>query len=250
MITMESRKIVSHPRPLARPKRLSEEVSNLLRQRIEHGELQPGSRLPTENALSTAFGVSRAVIREAVARLKAEGMVETRQGSGAYVAAAPPRLNLGLPHDAPFSSADLHDIFELRAVVEGAVAELAAQRRTRRDITALRRHLAAMAAALAAGGDGAGADDAFHVAIAAATGNAYVGKLVEFLGRHFSAAREVAWSNAAALPHAALQEHKALFDAISTSDPIAARRAALDHLYAAADRLGIKLSVELRIAAE
>ena len=76
-------------RRIARPVRLSEEVSVELQQRVARGELKPGDRLPTEKALGEAFGVSRAVVREAIARLKADGLIETRQGSGAFVVEAP-----------------------------------------------------------------------------------------------------------------------------------------------------------------
>ena len=73
---------------IARPLRLSEEVCVDLQRRIARGEIKPGDRLPTEKALGEAFGVSRAVVREAIARLKADGLIETRQGSGAFAVAA------------------------------------------------------------------------------------------------------------------------------------------------------------------
>ena len=79
---------------ITRPLRLSEEVSGDLQRRISRGDLKPGDRLPTEKALGEAFGVSRAVVREAIARLKADGLIETRQGSGAFVVEAPKAINL------------------------------------------------------------------------------------------------------------------------------------------------------------
>jgi GntR family transcriptional repressor for pyruvate dehydrogenase complex len=233
---------------ITRPLRLSEEVSGDLQRRIARGDLKPGDRLPTEKALGEAFGVSRAVVREAVARLKADGLIETRQGSGAFVVEAPKSINLRFWKGAGPELDELRDIFELRAMVEGAVAELAAQRRDKKDIKTMAGHLQAMDQALAEGRDGTEADDNFHIAMARATHNSYIGRLVEFLGRHFSDSRKLSWRGTRkelAHPHEAQREHRALFDAISHGDAEAARRCAQEHLRGTAGRFGIKLALDL-----
>lgn len=233
---------------ITRPLRLSEEVSGDLQKRIARGELKPGDRLPTEKALGDAFGVSRAVVREAIARLKADGLIETRQGSGAFVVDAPKSMNLRFWQGAGPEMNELRDIFELRVMVESAVAALAAQRRKATDLRAMDAHLAAMDAAIADGSDGAEADDDFHIAMAKATRNSYIGRLVEFLGRHFSDSRKLAWHGTRRLlahPEEAQREHRALFDAISRGDADAARRCAQEHLRGTAARLGIKLALDL-----
>lgn len=237
--------------PLARPPRLSEEVSSELQQRIARGDLKPGERLPTEKALGDSFGVSRAVVREAIARLKADGLIETRQGSGAYVAQAPKSLNFRFWQGAGPEPNELRDIFELRAMVEGAVAELAARRRDEQDLLEMSRHLQAMDDALGAGKDGTEADDNFHIAMAAATRNVYVSRLTEFLGRHFSDSRKLSWQGMqgeSAHPHEAQSEHRALLQAIADGDPDAARQRALEHLRGAAGRFGIRLALDLGAA--
>jgi GntR family transcriptional repressor for pyruvate dehydrogenase complex len=233
---------------IARPLRLSEEVSGELQRRIARGELKPGDRLPTEKALGDAFGVSRAVVREAIARLKADGLIETRQGSGAFIVEAPKSINLRFWQGAGPDLEELRDIFELRAMVEGAVAELAAQRRDAGDLQAMAEHLQAMDDAMTGGRDGTEADDNFHIAMARATHNAYVSRLVEFLGRHFSDSRKLSWQgtrNELAHQHEAQSEHRALFAAITEGNAEAARRCALDHLRGTADRFGIKLALDL-----
>ena len=233
---------------IARPLRLSEEVSGNLQRRIARAELKPGDRLPTEKALGDAFGVSRAVVREAIARLKADGLIETRQGSGAFVVEVPKTINLRFWQGAGPELDELRDIFELRAMVEGAVAELAAQRRDAGDLQAMAGHLQAMDLAMSNGTDGTEADDNFHIALARATHNAYVSQLVEFLGRHFSDSRKLSWQGTrkeAAHPHEAQNEHRALFDAISHGNAEAARRGAQEHLRATAGRFGIKLALDL-----
>jgi GntR family transcriptional repressor for pyruvate dehydrogenase complex len=233
---------------IARPRRLSEEVSGDLQRRIARGEIRPGDRLPTEKALGEAFGVSRAVVREAIARLKADGLIETRQGSGAFVVEAPKEINLRFWKGAGPALGELRDIFELRAMVEGAVAELAAQRRDDDDLSAMHEHLRAMDDALKLGIDGTEADDKFHVAMARATHNSYIGRLVEFLGQHFSDSRKLAWHDNSLqlrLPQASQREHRALLEAIRQGNGEAARRRALEHLRGAAGRLGIPLALDL-----
>ena len=234
--------------PIARPLRLSEEVSRDLQRRIARGDLKPGERLPTEKALGDAFGVSRAVVREAIARLKADGLIDTRQGSGAFVVEAPKTINLRFWQGAGPELDELRDIFELRAMVEGAVAELAAQRRNDNDLKGMASHLQAMDDAMTSGADGTEADDNFHIAMAKATQNAYVSHLVEFLGRHFSESRKLSWLGTRrelAHPHEAQREHRALFAAITAQDAEAARQCALEHLRGTAKRFGIKLSLDL-----
>jgi GntR family transcriptional repressor for pyruvate dehydrogenase complex len=233
---------------IVRPLRLSEEVSGDLQRRVSRGELRPGDRLPTEKALGEAFGVSRAVVREAIARLKADGLIETRQGSGAFVVEAPKPINLRFWKGAGPDLSELHDIFELRVMVESAVAALAAQRRKSADLKAMALHLEAMETAIRTDTDGTEADDNFHIAMARATHNSYIGRLVEFLGRHFSDSRKLAWHGMRrqlAHPEEAQREHHALFDAISRSDAEGAQRCAQEHLRGTAARLGIKLALDL-----
>lgn len=232
---------------LTRPLRLSEEVCGDLQRRIAAGELAPGDRLPTEKALGDAFGVSRAVVREAIARLKADGLIETRQGSGAFVVDAPKSINLRFWQGTGPELDELRDIFELRAMVETSVAGLAAQRRRQADLRAMAAQLAAMDAAIEGNDDGAEADDNFHIAMARATRNAYVGRLVEFLGRHFSASRKLAWHGTRrklAHPEDAQREHRALYEAIAAGDAATARRCAYEHLRGTAARLGIRLNLD------
>lgn len=228
-----------------RPPRLSEEVSSELGARIQRGDYAPGAQLPTEKVLSETFGVSRAVVREAIARLKADGMIETRQGSGAFVAANPKSLNFRI---APGGEEGLLHIFELRTMIEATVAELAARRRTDADVKAMRACLKRMDDALAAESDGSEADDDFHLAIAAATHNQYVLRLAEFLGRQFSESRRMAWVDhprGMESPREAQREHQLLIEAISAGNPAAARAAAHMHLRGAAERVGLDLPSDL-----
>ena len=235
---------VTRFRPIARPQRLSDEVGAVLESRIGRGELAPGTRLPTEAQLAEQFAVSRAVVREAIARLKANGLVESRQGAGAFVARRPGATVFRMHGGTASAAARIEDVFELRLIVEVAAAERAALRRGDDDLRAIGAALATMDAALAGAGDGAMADDAFHCAIAAASGNPLIGRFVEFVGQEFSVSRQPTWSPAgvgAGLAQASQDEHRALFRAIEAGDPCAARAAAERHLAAVAGRLGVDL---------
>src|SRR5579862_7969922 len=133
---------------VSRPGVLSDQVVARLEQRIRSGEIVPGDRFPSERELCAEFGVSRAVLREAIARLKSDGFVETRQGAETVVPARPGRLSYRLTGRGAVGRADLAHIMELRVAVEVIAAELAAQRRLSTNLTAMRRALAEMADAV------------------------------------------------------------------------------------------------------
>ena len=188
------------------------------------------------------------MVREAVARLRADGRIETRQGSGAFVAQAPKSLNFRFWQGDGPALVELRDIFELRAMIETSVTELAARRRIPEDVAAMQRHLQAMDDAIRDGSDGSEADDDFHLAVAAATHNTYAYRLIEFLGRHFSDSRRLAWVDPGrreTLPEEAQAEHRAMFEAIAAGNPARARRCAQEHLRGAALRVGIDLATDL-----
>ncbi|WP_197054704.1 winged helix-turn-helix domain-containing protein [Paracoccus sp. PAMC 22219] len=74
--------MTADPSPIARTQHLPSRIAAHMAARIQQGGLKPGDKLPTEAAMSRDFGVSRTVIREAIAQLRNEGMIETRQASG------------------------------------------------------------------------------------------------------------------------------------------------------------------------
>ncbi len=226
---------------VARSPQLADQVVGALERSIRTGDFRPGERLPTEKQLGDRFEVSRAVVREAIARLKSDGYVETRQGAGAFVAARPGLLSFKLDAKEPLARPELRQIQELRSAVEGAAAELAALRRTSADLAAIRTELEIMADAIRRGADGSEADGRFHRAIAHATHNAYLHRFVEFLDHQFSETRRPGWDPArhrSGKPRAAQREHEQLFAAIAAGNPQAARAAAVRHLMQSALRMG------------
>jgi GntR family transcriptional repressor for pyruvate dehydrogenase complex len=227
---------------VARPGALSDQVVARLEQRIRSGEIVPGDRLPSERELCAEFGVSRAVLREAIARLKSDGYVETRQGAETVVPAQPGRLSYRFPASSAIDKEDLGHIMELRVAVEVVAAELAAQRRIGAHIASMRRALSQMRDAVRDETDGSSADDQFHQAIAAATRNPHLTRFVEFLRYQFGATRRATWNahaHQSGEARKAQEEHERLFEAIRAQDVRAASLIATEHLLSSAKRIGL-----------
>lgn len=229
----------SAPSPLS-TQRLSDRLAAVLAAQVSGGQLQPGQRLPTEQQLALAHGVSRTVVREAVHQLKSQGLLRSRQGSGIYVTDGAAHQPLSFDPTVLESLDAVVQVVEVRRALEGEIAALAAERATRADVTALRRALKAIDAAAAAGRDGVAEDLAFHRAVAAATGNPQFERLLGFLEQYLREAMRVTRGNEARhlqFAQAVRREHQALVDAIAAGDATAARRAATRHMQHACDRL-------------
>lgn len=240
---MSPAKIKLRAQPIARPQRLSDDVVTAIRRDIESGRAAPGNRLPSEMELTGTFQVSRTVIREAVSRLQADGLVVSRQGSGIFVTSAlktPRSFRLGTQDSRKLSAA--REIFELRVGVESEAAALAAQRRNRTDITALERALNKLTAAKNGAEIGVLADVEFHRRIAEISKNSQIASFLDFLASVLTETIRLARENSArksGLTDQAHEEHVAIFKAITDGDAEAAREAARRHLINAQVRLGI-----------
>lgn len=210
-----------------------------MRRRILGGEFVAGQRLPTGTALATEFGVSMSVVREAMSRLKHDGLIQSIQGAGAFVAHTQPRaFRLD---DQAIDPRGLARIFELRRGVEGEAARLAAMRRTPAQLAAMHHALADMTAALARGEDGTEADTRFHQLVAEATGNPLFLDMFRFLSAHIATAIGTARHHSVqhGIWQRAHHEHQRLLDAIEAGQPEAARDAIITHIRDAAARLGL-----------
>ncbi|GAA0472402.1 MULTISPECIES: FadR/GntR family transcriptional regulator [Streptomyces] len=224
---------------LSGPVRLADRVAAVLSEEIESGRLAEGDKLPTEVELVKQLGVSRTVVREAVSRLRNAGLVEPRQGLGVFV--MPRRTRpLDLEAEADDTKGKVRQIVELRRAIEGEAASLAATRATPDDLARMRQALDAIDAAVAAGGDGADEDLAFHRSIAESTGNAVMVSTLRYLGEVLRSGIRVTRANEARREdyfEAVRQEHHAILTAIEAGDAEAACAAARRHLKHAAARL-------------
>lgn len=220
--------------------RLSDRLAALLAAQVEGGALRPGDRLPTEQQLALAHGVSRTVVREAVHQLKSRGLLHSRQGSGVYVAQPAEHQALAFDPTVLESVGAVVHVIEVRRVLEGEIAALAAQRATRAQLAAIKRALAAIDTAVAEGRDGVAEDLAFHRAIGEATGNPQFVQLIGFLEQYLREAMRITRGNEARRRDFMDQvrgEHHAIVAAIAARDPAAARRRATEHIRCGERRL-------------
>jgi GntR family transcriptional regulator, transcriptional repressor for pyruvate dehydrogenase complex len=223
------------PEPRRKLRTLALELVESLGDRIRDGRIVPGAKLPTEAAIMGEFGVSRTVVREALSKLQASGLVATRHGIGTFVVgfgdAAPFRI-------APEQLATLRDVIavlELRIGLETEAAALAAQRRTAQNLVDMRAALVAFGGAIAAGRDAVGPDFQFHLEIARATQNAHFAELMTSLGTMIIPRARLDTPEAQSPERRDyLQrvngEHESIFDAIVNQDTEAARAAMRTHL--------------------
>jgi GntR family transcriptional regulator, transcriptional repressor for pyruvate dehydrogenase complex len=221
--------------------RLSEQLADALVVGIREGKFQPGQRLPTEAALVQRFGVSRTVVREALSRLKTLGLLESRQGSGAYIRQPDARQAQRLQLQPDGSVAAVLQMVEVRRALEAEAAALAAARRTMRAVKQMRQAMQAIDKAVATGGDGVAEDVAFHASIAQTAGNPYLLATLAYLNQFLLDATRVTRANEATradLAEQVRQEHAVLLAAITAGDVAAARLAGAAHMANAAQRIG------------
>ena len=230
---------------------LTDDLFAKIEAQIRSGDLAPGTRLPTQKEIALAEGVSRTVVREAVARLSAQGLTVSRQGSGVYVAETVAYRAFQITRDELSELADVIKLLETRLAIETEMAGLAAARRTTDDIGAIQEALQDMADNAGNPAAAAKADSAFHLAIARATQNDYFVRLVDFMGTRLVPPRSLylrgqpdpAHQAYAAKVHA---EHEAIVDAIVRMDSQRARDAARHHMQESLTRHSM-LSASARI---
>jgi GntR family transcriptional regulator, transcriptional repressor for pyruvate dehydrogenase complex len=241
LASARARDKVSLLRPIRPVRNLTGEVVERIATEIARGRVAPGSRLPTEQELVTALGVSRTVVREAVAALRAEGLVVTRQGAGAFVAADRSRVPFRIDPDGLSSIDDVLQVMELRAAIEIQAATLAAERITRASLARIEEALAALESAIGRGAAAVSEDFALHRSIALATGNPRFAEFLEFLGRHVIPRQSIRVSlNTPTEQRRYLariqREHRRICAAIRARDPAGARRAMRTHLTRSLER--------------
>ncbi len=221
-----------------RPRNLAQMLVDELSAQIHRKELAVGDKLPTETEIMTAFGVSRAVVREAIMRLQAARLVETRHGIGTFVL---PPLEPGVRALDPGTVVTLNDVLavlELRVSVETESASLAAQRRTDTQLEAIRSALDRLHGRGEDSKPSADADAEFHLAIAAGANNVNFLNILRHLRNNIipRARLDLARLTSDDLARVA-QEHHDIYSAIRNQDPDSARAAMRSHLSNSRERL-------------
>ena len=228
---------------IGRIEKLPGRVVALLSREVVEGMLSPGSRLPTEQQLADKFGVSRNVIREAVAQLRADGIIEARQGVGAFILAPEKRAAIRIDQDALKNADNIEQLFELRCILETQSATLAASRHSRTQLKAIKDHLDRMSGGERWEEGSIEADLSFHREIARATGNEYIYSFISFVcGQIRQSIHYARYTNPLHdLVDVNVAEHVRIYDALAVSDPKAAGQAMRNHIIGAAKRVGVTL---------
>lgn len=218
---------------------LASRVAELLLNKIRDDDLAPGTRLPSEMAMATHFGVSRTVIRESIAMLKTDGLLETRKGSGTYLLDSVLARKSASDRFTDKSVQSLLNLIEVRRSFEAETARLAAIRRTPGQLAEIEHALRRISDAVAKGADGVDEDAQFHRSIAAATGNPYWVRFNDMFAQHIHSAVTVTRANDLRenITQQVMGEHQKILDAIAAGDAEAARNAAAEHMEHAAERV-------------
>lgn len=217
---------------------LADVVHDRIRRAIVDGQHAHGARLPGENDLARQFEVSRPVIRAALKRLRTEGLIMSRQGSGSFVVAPGERKTLSFQ---PVETiADLQRCYEFRLTIEPAAAAMAATRRSDAQLAEIAKFLAQMRDATERRSHREDADFSFHLAITAAANNQYFETSMRALKDHIAVGMKFhglsLQSVRGGLDHV-LEEHAAIHEAIRLGQAEVAREAMLMHVTGSRDRL-------------
>lgn len=220
---------------------LTDKVTKALLEEIVSRKYAVGHVLPSEQNMAESFGVSRTVLREAVSRLKAEGILDSRQGIGVIVRSNR-RLSFRLKLLEPDSTEEIVKIVELRMGIETEAAALAAMRRDDDDIARLTRYLGEMAEAIESNDldRGVEADLEFHRSIYAATKNPHYASLFDYLSQFFYQNITVSRTRSAEQDrrrYRAQAEHEEVCNAITAGQPELAREKVRTLLMNTAERL-------------
>jgi DNA-binding FadR family transcriptional regulator len=226
-------------RPRQRARGLAHGLVEDLGEKIRSQSLRPGDKLPTESAIMQAYGVSRTVVREALSKLQAGGLVETLHGTFVLQPRAGGVFRLDPGEIA--ASVDVLAVLELRISLETESAGLAATRRTDEQLVAMRQALDDFEHNVAVAGDTVAPDFRFHLQIAQSTGNPYFADIMRHLGTtliprtRISAIR----THEGGAPYLSRvnREHEEIYAAIARRDPESARAAMRIHLTNSRERL-------------
>lgn len=217
------------------PARIYSDILN----RIIEGEYKVGERLPTEHMLAERFATSRPTVREALAQLRADGIIATRHGSGTTVMRRP---DPDVRRFAPLETlSDIRRCYEYRVVVEAGAAALAAQKADDADLAAIRREWDNLQTIIETSGIGAKDDFAFHMAVARASKNSFfitaLSGIQEQMVFSMNLSRNLSLVKSIERQRIVQQEHLEVLEAIQARDAVRASEAMRQHLEHAVSRM-------------
>lgn len=229
--------------PNLKNKTLSQQVCDFLKQEIRSGAINSGDKLPTETKLALKYGVSRTVIREALAALKNDGVIASHQGRANIVLDSVDRQSFRVSDVFEnITRSEVNHIFEIRAILESEAAALAAIRGREEDVARIRNAFDMMEDSVARREHGSEAHLAFNCAIAEASANPALSDLLSFLyGQLKTFARKLRMDTLQdpCRTDKVRAEHRAILEAIVSKNPDEARKATRQHLQQASIRAGM-----------
>ena len=226
------------PRPRSAAGSLVDKVYGELAQRIANGDYAPDQKLPGEHELADMFDVSRPVLREALGRLREDGLITSRQGAGSFVQVRAQQQPLGFARVETI--ADIQRCFEFRITMESDAAHFAALRRSDDNLGKMEAALGLLREATKKRKHREDADYAFHLAVSEATNNHYFATSLNALKDHVAVGMKLHGLSLMG-PRPGLEqvfeEHSSIFEAVRDRDAEAARTAMRLHLETSRDRL-------------
>jgi len=214
----------------AKGRRLYEDIVQEFSSLIRQGVLKPGERLPSERVLADQLQVSRSSVREALRSLELQGLVISKRGSGTFINTDNLESMVALLASTLTSGADtLKHIFEMRHMLEPQIAALAAQRANEQEVAELESILEEQVKEIADGGTGVDSDTAFHFAMASATHNSALVKVISAVEDILRRSRNQSLQEPGR-PQRSLASHREILGMIHSGDAAGARRAMEYHL--------------------
>ncbi|WP_372679628.1 FadR/GntR family transcriptional regulator [Desulfosarcina sp.] len=216
-----------------KPKRISDQVFDQLRELIFRGEFKAGEKILTERELAEAFGVSRTSVRDAINKLVVMGLLDQKQGQGTFVRSPESKEKSLLATMVESQDASITDLLEVRMGLECNAAAMAATRAVEKDFQFMEKSIEEMQKEVKSGRLGSEADASFHMAIAYATNN----PLQVFIMKNFYdflfTGIKVNLEGLYKIPgniDIILEQHTSIYQAIRKGEPDAAYRAMKQHI--------------------
>jgi GntR family transcriptional repressor for pyruvate dehydrogenase complex len=210
--------------------RIYEEIVSKIKNMIDEGRLQSGDQLPTERELSEAFKVSRSSLREALRALESQGLLESRQGNGTFIAHQPIENLVNPLASVILTQKDGQmELFEMRRLVEPKIAFLAAERATHEEIIKMEEILGLQEEQVARGENGTDFDKIFHDALVKATKNSIIEKIMNTIMDSLAESRDK-YLQVEGRPEKSLLRHRKIFYAIKAGDQKRAAKIMREHL--------------------
>jgi DNA-binding FadR family transcriptional regulator len=208
-------------------------------ERILQGDFAPSGKLPAENELAVQFNVSRSTIREALSRLRADGVIESRRKAGTFVIRNP--VSGPLTHVPIKNFGDIEKYYSFRSCIESGAAASAAVNHEDSDIVELEQALTALNAKMQDGDPGIDEDVIFHLAIAKCSHNSFFVTTIETsvapIRQFIELVRNIDDKKSPARVLATQKEHRAIVDAIIKRSPNEASEAVIQHISNAKNRI-------------